>query len=179
MTSLTEETTIPYVRKDPKSGRIEDPYLKLRVMVIDEEFYRGLRKNLYASFQSGASVILYGMGMGYGELMGENMKNMGVSKLEVIKSFMELGKSHGYGVFNTPFLKMILTGIQGEPAVRLEDSFFATAVGVTGKAECFLMAGIVAGAAGILLNKKFNCVEEKCLCKGDPYCEFKLKEKRE
>jgi predicted hydrocarbon binding protein len=170
---------ISFVRKDPKSGRLEDPYLNLRVMIIDEEFYLGLRNKLYSSFKSGASVILYEMGLGYGELMGDNMKKMGVSKLEVIKSFMELGKTHGYGVFNTPFLKMILTGLQGEPAVRLEDCFFATAVGETGKAECYLMAGIVAGAAQVLLNKKFNCVEEKCLCKGDAYCEFKLKEKRE
>ncbi len=90
-------------------------------MIIDEEFYRGLRAKLYSSFKSGASVILYDMGLGYGELMGQNMKKMGVSKLEVINNFMELGKTHGYGVFNTPFLKMILTGLQGEPAVRLED----------------------------------------------------------
>jgi predicted hydrocarbon binding protein len=173
--NLVEEK-ISYVRKNAKSGRLEDPFLNLRVMIIDEEFYRGLRKKLYTSFQSGASVILYEMGLGYGELMGESMKKMRVSRLEVIKSFMELGKTHGYGVFNTPFLKMILTGLQGEPAVRLEDSFFATAVGKTGRAECYLMAGIVAGAAQVLLDKKFTCVEEKCLCKGDPFCEFKLRQ---
>lgn len=144
-------------------------------MIMDEEFYRGLRSRLYSSFQSGASVILYDMGLGYGELMGANMAKMGVSKLEVIKSFMELGKIHGYGVFNTPFLKMILTGIRGEPLVRLGDSFFATSTGSTGKVECYMMAGIIAGAAGVLLNKKFACIEEKCLCKGDPYCEFKLR----
>ncbi len=170
-----DDEKISFVRKNSKSGRIEDQFLKLRVMIIDEEFYRGLRKKLYSSFQSGASVILYDMGLGYGELMGENMKKMGVSKLEVIKNFMELGKTHGYGVFNTPFLKMVLTGLQGEPAVRLEDSFFASSVGNTGKAECYLMAGIVAGASQVLLNKEFVCVEEKCMCKGDPFCEFKLK----
>jgi predicted hydrocarbon binding protein len=175
MSKLIEEN-ISFVRKNSRSGRIEDPFLNLRVIVIDEEFYRGLRKKLYSSFQSGASVILYDMGLGYGELMGESMKKMGVSRIEVIKNFMELGKTHGYGVFNTPFLKMILTGLQGEPVVRLEDSFFATTVGYTGKTECYLMAGIVAGAAGILLDKKFKCVEEKCLCRGDSFCEFKLRQ---
>jgi hypothetical protein len=54
-------------------------------MIIDEEFYTGCGGKLYASFKSGASVILYEMGFGYGELMGENMKKIGVSKLEVIK----------------------------------------------------------------------------------------------
>ena len=48
----------------------------------------------------------------------------------------------------------------------------------TGKPECYLMAGIIAGASQIILNKKFTCIEEKCLCKGDAYCEFKLHETR-
>ena len=173
--STTNEPDIGFVKSKTGQGRLEDQFLRLRVMVIDEEFYRGLRKKLYSSFQSGASVILYDMGLGYGELMGENMNKMGVSRLKVIKDFMELGKKHGYGVFNTPFLKMILTGLQGEPVVRLEDSFFATSIGHTGKAECYLMAGIIAGASQVLLDKKFVCVEEKCLCKGDGYCEFKLR----
>ncbi|MGI0092137.1 MAG: V4R domain-containing protein [Nitrososphaerales archaeon] len=172
---LASKDEIIFVRSATKPGRIEDPFLKLRVMVIDEEFYKALASKLYSSFQSGASVILYDMGLGYGELMGRNMKEMGVSRFEVIKDFIELGKSHGYGVFNTPFLKMILSGIRGEPAVRLEDSFFATSFGKTGKVECYLMAGIIAGASQVLLNKKFTCVEEKCLAKGDAYCEFKLR----
>ncbi len=144
-------------------------------MIIDEQFYKGLREKLYSSFQSGASVILYDMGLGYGELMGQNMQKMELSRIEVIKKFMELGKNHGYGVFHTPLLKMILSGIQGEPIVRIEDCFFAAAAGRTGKSECYIMAGIIVGASQILLKKKFTCVEEKCLCKGNPYCEFKLR----
>jgi predicted hydrocarbon binding protein len=143
-------------------------------MIIDEEFYKGLRDKLYSSFQSGASVILYDMGLGYGELMGQKMQKMEISKLDLIKKFMELGQTHGYGVFHTPLLKMILSGIQGEPVIRVEDCFFATSVGATGKSECYIMAGIIAGASQILLNKTFACIEEKCLCRGDSFCEFKL-----
>jgi predicted hydrocarbon binding protein len=171
-----ESNTLGVVSFDTKSGRLEDHFLNLRVMIIDEQFYKGLRNKLYSSFQSGASVILYDMGLGYGELMGESMEKMKTSRLEVIKKFMDLGRTHGYGEFRTPFLKMVLSGIRGEPVVRLEDSFFSTSVGKTGKAECFLMAGIIAGAAQILLKKKMVCLEEKCLSKDDEYCEFKLKE---
>lgn len=165
------------VVRNSNSGQLEDPLLKLRVMVIDEEFYRGIRDKLYSTFRSGAPVILYDMGLGYGELMGLKMEEMKMSKIDVIRAFMELGKNKGYGKFHTPFLKMILSGLRGEPIVRMEDSFFATSAGKTGKTECFLMAGIIAGASQILLQKKFSCVEEKCLCKGDEYCEFRLKEK--
>lgn len=163
------------LRSDPDSGRLEDTFLNLRILVIDEQFYKGLRNKLYSKFQSGASVILYDMGLGYGEIMGRNMNEMKISKFELINKFMELGRTHGYGVFHTPLLKMILSGIQGEPSVRIENCFFATSVGNTGKSECYIMAGIIAGASQIILDKNFTCIEEKCLCKGDPYCEFKLR----
>lgn len=172
-----KENAQDIVARNPSSRLLEDPFLKLRVMIIDEEFYRGMRSKLYSTFKTGAPVILYDMGLGYGELMGLKMEEMKMSKLDVIRKFMDLGKNKGYGNFHTPFLKMILSGMRGEPLVRIEDSFFATSVGKTGKVECYLMAGIIAGASQILLQKKFTCVEEKCLCKGDEYCEFKLKEK--
>jgi predicted hydrocarbon binding protein len=165
------------VIRNNRSGQLEDPFLKLRVIIIDEEFYRGIRDKLYSSFKSGAPAILYAMGLGYGELMGLKMEESKMSRIDVIKSFMDLGKNKGYGKFHTPFLKMILSGLRGEPMVRLEDSFFAASAGKTGKTECYLMAGIIAGASQILLQKKFSCVEEKCLSRGDEYCEFKLKEK--
>jgi predicted hydrocarbon binding protein len=158
----------------PETGQLEDSFLKLRVIIIDEEFYRGFRNKLYSSFQSGASVILYDMGLGYGELMGKNMKEARVSKLEIVKKFMELGKVKGYGLFQVPLLKTILSGIRGEPVVRVDNCFFATSTGNTGKVECYIMAGIIAGASQILLDTNYKCIEEKCLCKGDQYCEFKL-----
>ncbi len=145
-------------------------------MVIDEGFYKGMRDKLYERFQSGASVILYEMGLGYGDIMGKDMVNMGVSKFETITKFMELGKKRGYGEFHIPLLRSFLSTLKGEPVVSFKNSFFATSVGRTGKAECYIMAGIIAGASRVLLNKEFVCVEEKCLCKGDSSCEFKLKE---
>ena len=164
------------IESHPNSGQLEDTFLKLRVMMIDEEFYKGLRDKLYSSFQSGASVILYDMVLGYGELMGKNMKETGVSKLEIITKFMEIGKVKGYGLFHVPLLKNILSGIRGEPVVRLDNCFFATSTGNTGKVECYIMAGIIAGASQILLDTNYKCIEQKCICKGDQYCEFKLRE---
>ncbi len=164
------------IRRRYDSARLEDSFLNLRIIIIDEQFYKGLRDKLYAAFQTGASTILYNMGLGYGELIGTNMKNRKLSRFETIKKFMALGKDNGYGKFHTPLLKMILSGVRGEPIVRIEDCFFAGAVGTTGKVECYIMAGIIAGAAPSLMNKKYNCLEEKCICKGDPYCEFKLQE---
>jgi predicted hydrocarbon binding protein len=173
---LIEEDTLGNpITFNKESGRLEDNFLNQRVIVLDEEFYRGIRNKLYSSFQSGASVILYDMGLGYGELMGKSIEKMGSYQLKIMNDFMSLGKRRGYGTFHTPLLKLILSGIQGEPVVRLRDSFFSTCVGDTGKTECYMMAGIIAGAAKVVLKKdNLVCIEEKCLSKGDSYCEFKI-----
>lgn len=146
-------------------------------MAIDTDFYKGLRDRLFQIFQSGAITILYEMGIGYGELMAERIQKMGKNKLSVYRRFMEHGVYLGIGRFETPFLKMIISGLRGEPVVRLTDSFYAAAAGKTGRPECHIIRGTIAGAARILLNKEFDCVEEKCTSKSDPYCEFRLKEK--
>jgi predicted hydrocarbon binding protein len=157
------------------TGVIEDPLLRLRVLVIDTEFYKGIRTKLYSKFDTGASLILYEMGVGYGEIMAENIKEMGSGKLESYRKFMDLGRYHGYGEFMVPLLESIISSMRGEAKVYLKNSFFAYAVGNTGNTECWMVAGIIAGAAKIIFGKEMMCIEEKCASKGDPRCEFHLK----
>jgi len=158
-----------------RTGLLEDPLVGLRVLVIDAEFYKGLRDNLYKRFQSGASLILYEMGAGYGEQMAKSIKDMGAGRLEVYKRFIERGKRQGYGEFKVPILQAIISGLKGEARVHLKDSFFAASVGNTGNVECWIVAGMIAGAARKILAKEVVCVEELCMSKGDDHCEFKLK----
>ncbi|MDA4130313.1 MAG: hypothetical protein OK457_06045 [Thaumarchaeota archaeon] len=159
---------------NPKTGLLEDSLLGLRVLMIDSEFYNGLRNNLYTKFQSGASLILYEMGVGYGDHMATTIKEMGAGTIEGYKKFMERGKRQGYGEFKVPIIQAILSGIKGEAKIYLKDSFFADSAGKTGKAECWIISGMIAGAARKILSKEVTCVEEKCKSKGDPQCEFKL-----
>ena len=158
-----------------ETGLIEDPLLGLRVMVIDTEFYKGLRSKLYSKFDSGASLILYEMGAGYGEIMAKNIKEMGTGKLETYRKFMNKGKHQGYGEFTVPWLESLISGIKSEAKVYLKASFFSAAAGETGKTECWIVAGMIAGAAKIIFGKEMVCVEEKCASKGDLRCEFHLK----
>jgi predicted hydrocarbon binding protein len=171
-----------FVRLNPKTNQLErepdEVFSNLRVMIIDEQFYKGLRNKLYERFQSGASVILYDMGLGYGEIMGKGIAAIGISKIGTYKRFLDIGKKQGYGEFQVPLLKMILAGLKGEAYVNLKDSFFATSVGRTGQVECFLVAGMIAGAARFMLNKDVECIEVKCISKGDELCQFNLKEKK-
>ena len=158
-----------------KTGFLEDPLVGLRVLVIDTDFYKGLRDNLYARFQSGASLILYEMGVGYGGQMAKSIKDLGAGRIEVYNRFLERGKRQGYGEFKVPILQAIISGLKGEAKIILRHSFFATASGNTGKVECWLVAGMIAGAARRILGKEAVCVEELCMSKGDDHCEFRLK----
>jgi predicted hydrocarbon binding protein len=175
------ESTVLFQRRDlpavpnSETGRIEDPLLRLRVLVIDSEFYKGLRTKLYSKFNSGASLILYEMGVGYGEIMAKNIKEMGAGKLEIYKKFIDRGKHQGYGEFTVPLLESIISSMKHEAKIYLKDSFFASSAGKTGNVECWIVAGIIAGAAKIIFGREMLCVEEKCASKGDPRCEFHLK----
>jgi predicted hydrocarbon binding protein len=156
-------------------GSLQDSFLDVRVMVVDADFYRGLRDELQRAFQTGASTILFQMGLGYGKLMAAKIQQMGKGKLSVYKGFIERGKNLGMGSFEVPLLKSLISGLRSETVIRVRQSFFAAAVGDTGKAECHIFRGMMAGAAGALLGREFACVEERCLSKGDGYCEFSLK----
>ena len=161
--------------RDPRTGLLEDPLLGLRVLMIDSEFYKALRDNLYKRFQSGASLILFEMGAGYGEHMAESITEMGAGKIEVYRKFIERGKRHGYGEFKIPILQSIISGLKGEARIYLKDSFFASSSGNTGKVECWIIAGMIAGAGRKILAREVVCLEELCISKGDDHCEFRLK----
>lgn len=162
------------IRYDPKTMRLQDSFLNIRMLALDTDFYKGLRDKLFERFDTGAVMILYSMGLGYGELMGRKISEMGVSNLEVYKRFTKRGNYTGMGRFHTPLLKLVVSGLKGEPMVRLEDSFFADAAGKTGQAECHIIRGMIVGAARLIMKGEFQCSEVKCLSKGDRYCEFHL-----
>ena len=143
--------------------------------MMDEDFYRGLRNRLYATFQTGAAVILVEIGLGYGQIMGKTISDMGGSRLAIYKRFIERGKHQGYGIFEVPLLTALTSTFTGEVVIRLKNSFFSLCAGKTGQTECQIVAGMIGGAAPYLLgNKDFKCVETKCLSKGDSFCEFHL-----
>jgi predicted hydrocarbon binding protein len=145
-------------------------------MIIDSEFYKALRDNLYARFHSGASLILYEMGIGYGECIAKSITDMGAGRIEVYRKFVARGKHQGYGEFKIPVLSSIISGLKGEATITLKDSFFAASSGKTGMTECWIVAGMIAGAARKILKRDdVVCVEELCASKGDPHCQFRLK----
>jgi len=94
------------------------------------------------------SDVLTGMHM----LKTETARNLNFRRIEVDKRFIERGKRQGYGEFKVPILQAIISGLKGEPRITLKDSFFAASAGDTGKVECWIIAGMIAGAARKILD---------------------------
>jgi predicted hydrocarbon binding protein len=161
---------------DAKNDLLFDKLFNLRIMAIDTNFYKGLHDQLYKVFDSGASTILYEMGVGYGKLAAGVITRGGKSRIGMYRDFMARGKYQGMGVFHLPISSLVPAALGQEINVKLRNSFFSQAVGKTGHIECFIFAGTIAGAASELFRKSYTCAETKCMSKGDAECEFRLKE---
>lgn len=153
---------------------LKDPLVDLQILTIDEGFYKSLRDNLLSRFGSEGPVVLYEMGLRYGDLIAKTIERMG-GKLEAYNKFIIRGRDLGYGTFKVPILKSIITGLKGEARIYLYSSFFASASGKTGQTECWLVCGMIAGAAKRILGRDSTVEEVKCVSKGDPHCEFRLR----
>jgi len=66
-------------------------------------------------------------------------------------------------------------GTLKQMTVKIKDKFPPIALDKTGRAECHITRGYLVGGAEALTGKQWVCEEPMCLCKNDPYCEFKLK----
>jgi predicted hydrocarbon binding protein len=158
---------------DPDKEILENTVLKIRVIVFDADFIKGLTDSLTSSFQSGAIVILYQMGLAYGELLAKRILSTGGLAKRTESEYRQRYASLAIGKFRFPPLgALVAGGPPQEMKVTLEDSFFAEAIGQTGRSECHIVRGLLEGTAKVMFRKDYECKEPKCLSKGDSVCEF-------
>jgi predicted hydrocarbon binding protein len=123
-------------------------------------------KNL---FGSGANVIIYEMGLAAGESDAEQMtKVLGEDRL--VRNLLDmvfLYSAQGWGVPEVVDLKLDPL----EATIRIWDNFECSNTKSSAPNSHYLRGHIVGLGAGIF-GKKVMCEEQKCMAKGDPYCEF-------
>ncbi|MFH1587640.1 MAG: V4R domain-containing protein [Candidatus Diapherotrites archaeon] len=64
-------------------------------------------------------------------------------------------------------------------AITVKNCFNAVGFPPGKKPVCFAMAGILAGAAQTIFRTDMQCLETKCVAKGDEICEFRMGTKTE
>lgn len=101
-------------------------------------------------------------------------KKVGKTDEGMIKTLQEIFDIYGFG-------KMEIIELDNKKAnaiVRITDSTMAREYLKT-KAKsktpvCTITSGVLAGMFEYILGKDVDCIEEKCVAKGDDFCEFEL-----
>ena len=156
------------LHRDEK-GDLRDNLSNRRVIIFSCSAYRSMCDALFEQFQSGATVILYRMGEGYGKRLVKGVSQLGQAQEEKLDTFHKLAFLAGWGKINIKVNK----DYNGE--VIVEESPFLLRRNDIGLTSCHFLSGVLAGAASELFGQACKAVELRCASKSDsPICRFRI-----
>jgi len=160
---------------DIEKGKHFDVVFDCPAILISLMVYRAWHERLFKVFGTGASTILFEMGRELGQDAIRRMRKSVKNPLKLASLGIEHGQVSGWGKFSISKTQLLKMAALDSMTAKLEDSFIPKAVGNTGQASCHLLRGFVAGSVEALVWGECACEETKCVSKGDPYCEFRIK----
>jgi predicted hydrocarbon binding protein len=119
---------------------------------------------------SAASVILHTAAMKCGVYSYKKISKRAKTKQNILIDLSKLKSKEKWG-------KISFTGVdfkRGNGKIKIEDSF-ETVARKGNNLGCYFFRGFLAGFLSELFEKSILVVEEKCLSKGDSYCEFSFR----
>jgi predicted hydrocarbon binding protein len=152
-----------------ENGVLRDNLSNRRVIILSCSAYRAMCDSLYDQFQSGAGVILYRMGEGYGRKLVNGVPQLGMSKEEMVDALAKLSYLAGWGK-----LTINISEDSNGDAV-LEDSPFTLRRNDIGPTTCHFMSGVLTGGASELFGVEYKTQEIKCSSHGESkVCRFAI-----
>lgn len=164
-----------HVRLNPEKGEYYDVLLESPVLLLSGVSFNAWYQRLTHILSTGAITLFYEMGYELGkdiamELRARSKNPAGMFSTGINHYFIiEMGR------IEISFAQLLRMATLKQMTVKINDNFPAIALGRTGRAECHITRGYLVGGAEALTGKRWVCEEPMCLCKNDPYCEFKLK----
>ncbi len=156
-----------------ENGVLRDNMSNRRVIIFSCSAYRAMCDSLYDQFQSGAGVILYRMGEGYGRKLVKGVPQLGMSKEEIVDALGKLAHVAGWGK-----LTINISENSNGDAV-LEDSPFTLRRNDIGPTTCHFMSGVLVGGASELFGMEYKAQEVKCASRDESkVCRFAIHTKK-
>ena len=126
-------------------------------------------KELYISLaKTGSENLIYVSAKSSGKIWyAEMYKNYKINKNDILKWSLDIISLAGYGVTDmTKFdmQKRVMSFTLVDPSV-LQDRMDYLGVHL-------LLRGYAAGAGILVFGEDSDCIETKCMCRGEPFCEF-------
>ena len=146
-----------------------------RAIILMKNSYEGLIKQGRKQFGTGFNVILYYTGYDIGAGMYDmEVRRIGEENIEKLTKIAEaFFQQLGYGI-----LRFGEVNLEEKTAtLRIENLFECELFKDSGRCESHLVRGIIAGWFSRLFKGDVEVKEVKCIAKGDPYCEFKVRSK--
>lgn len=140
-----------------------------RALMLRTEFFATMIEGLRNHFKSGADVVLHEMGFHHGWPTWTNLlKTYPTRDLGDLKEVIGFYDANGWG--RTEAVAFNLAGKRA--VVRFRDSFECSASRRAKQAGGNFVRGHLEGLFTVLFGEGTKVRETKCLCSGDPYCEF-------
>jgi hypothetical protein len=146
-------------------GEIRDRSTNRRMFLMNSEEWVALRRGLYDKFSSGASVILFDMGVSYGSKIISSLKQL--DSKNGAPELAKLGARSGWG-------KVIPTGDLEEGSkitLHIQNCVFCGED--DSKEECNFLRGVSSAIASSLYGREYKS-STKCTTNGSHVCRVDL-----
>lgn len=137
------------------------------VTAFTQPFLSYLFGALYETFGAGGLSIIWMMGRESAEAM-RPLKALQITPINKVNTALIQLQILGWGKYEIEVPDNKHTNI------KIFDNFECLATKDLKGYQSSFMRGMFTGLASLLLEKKANCIERKCIRNGDPHCEFAL-----
>jgi predicted hydrocarbon binding protein len=146
--------------------------MRLSFFIMPIHFLKAIREEYERlSGKEKAVEMLFNVGFRCGQTMTEKMSIEKEEDIDLAETLIALWIEVGLGR-----LQIHEEGA-GTIIIISDDSTEAMANGVVGNATCDMTRGFIVGIASTIINKPYECHEEKCYSEGDQVCKYILKPK--
>ena len=155
---------------DSEHGTIKRKSDGIRVFTVGSVGWASLTKELTSTFVSGAAVIMQRMGYSYGRYLGNVAKAQGTTGQEVLESLQRFSRESGWG-------ELVLNGgdlARGQARLLMRNCVFCLYIEGANEPVCYMLSGLIQGVADELTGADHRVIEEKCVAKGDAFCEVSV-----
>lgn len=158
------------VQPYPKPAAATAPAQKdqrLSLFIMPTDIFRTIREELLlVAGPEKTAQILFNCGYKAGQKMTEKMNITAADRVNIGDTLVALWIEIGLGRLS------IKSATDERFAIESDDSTEALANGITGKKTCDLTCGYFSGIISALTAKRFICIEEGCISRGDARCTF-------
>jgi len=144
--------------------------MRLSFFIMPIHFLKAIREEYERlSGKEKAVEMLFNVGFRCGRTMTDKMSIEKEEDIDLAETLIALWIEVGLG--------RLQIHEEGNGAIIIisDDSTEAMANGVVGKATCDMTRGFIVGIASTIMNKPYECHEEKCYSEGDQVCKYILK----